>query len=138
MPELEVAQAVTVVLRGAVFAADDRRDALRGHRGLSFGEDARLRCSHARHVADGEDSRVRGLERQRVDRDPSVDGHARLGHDRGHAVHRHSEEQVVGHLASVGERGDVASGVEPAHESFGVPVDAPLLERDEQRLRGRG
>ena len=50
-----------------------------------------------------------GLERQRVDRDPAVDGKARRLDDRRRPVHGHAEEQVVGHLRAVAEQRDLPS-----------------------------
>ena len=47
------------------------------HGGLALGEHAGLRRADARDVADRVHVRERGLERQRVDRDPAVDASAR-------------------------------------------------------------
>ena len=63
-----------------IAVGDDRR--------LALGEHAGLRRADARDVADRVDAREAGLEGDRVDGDPAVDAHARLGDDRGHAVRR--------------------------------------------------
>ena len=111
-----------------------RADGVGDHDGLALGEDAGLGRAHARHVADGVHAGERRLEGERVDRDPAVDGQPGLLHDGRRPVHRDAEEQVVGHLAAVAEHGDLAVGVERAHEALGVPVDAALGEGREQRL----
>ena len=43
------------------------------------------------------------------DRDPAVDGHARLRDHLRHPVRRHAEEEVVGHLAAVAEHRDAGA-----------------------------
>ena len=55
-----------------------RADAAGRDRGLALGEHARLRRADAGDVADRVDAGELRLERQRVDRDPAVDGHARF------------------------------------------------------------
>ncbi len=103
-----------------------------GHdRGLALGEHAGLGRPDAGHVADRVHAGERRLERQRVDRDPAVDGHPRLlARPSGHAVHRDAEEQVVAAARSPSRAPrPCASGSSDAHEPLGVPLDARARRR---------
>src|SRR4051794_23144508 len=101
--ELEIADATPVVAVGIGTAALARDELVRDDARLTLGEDPGLGSSDARHIADRVDAGEARLERQRVDRNPTVDAEIRLPHDRGRAVHGNPEEEVVGHLPAVGE-----------------------------------
>jgi len=84
-------------------------DQLIGHdRGLPLGEDSRLGRADAGHVAHRVDVGVSGFEGERVDRDPAVDAHPGLGHDRGYPVDGHREEQVGGIGAPSGMTSEIS------------------------------
>ena len=136
--ELQVTDAAPVVVRRFARAANERADAAGRDCGLALREHARLRRSDAGDVAHRVHARELRLEGHRVDRDPAVDGHARLRDHLRHPVRRHAEEEVVRHLGAVTEHRHPARRVEPAHQRLRVPVDPPLLERGQQRLRRVG
>ena len=138
--ELEVADAAPVV-RARVASPRDARAMIASATtaGLALGEHARLRRADAGDVADRVDAGELRLERQRVRPGSS---RRRVMPDSattvGRAVHRHAEEQVVGHLAAVGEQRHLARRDRArARSCCGCHVDAALRERGEQRLPTR-
>lgn len=49
---------------------------------------------------------------------------------------RYPKEEVVWHLSSIAEEGDLAHGVKGSYESFRMPVDPAFSEGNQQRLGG--
>src|SRR4029077_1993873 len=135
--ELDVADSLAVVgpCRAGLAVPGDQLPG--DDRGLSLGEDSRLRRADAGDVSDCVDVRVSGFESQRVDRDPAVDAHPGLGDNRGYQVDWHAKEQVERHLLAVGEDGYPALRIQASHQPVRVPADSPLREFRQKRLRCR-
>ena len=53
-------------------------------------------------------------------------------------MYRDPQEEVVGQFGTVAEDGDLSLGTEALDQSLGVPTDASLSKRNEERLGSRG
>ena len=139
MAELEIADAVAVVLGRWCVAADacgDPRSATTAacpsENTPAFGVPT-LVTSPTAYTSGNDVSSVRGstgIQPSTVMPADSTTGRR--------AVLRDTEEQVVGHLRPVAEHGHAAGRVERAHQRPGMPCDAALGERAQERFRRGG
>src|SRR4029453_319148 len=120
-PELDVADTASAVALPVNVTPHVRDDRVGGHGGLALGEDARFGRADTRDVPDRIHARPPGLQCERVDGDPAIDGQPGTFDDGWSAMNRYPEEQVVRQLACVIEDRHVPLRVErpdrgPRHE----------------------